>query len=146
MTLNIVFFRDYEECVYACDDHMPAGMDDPTTTSIPACVACQADMDLETCALGVANLHPIDDARICGDEDMPGVATSLVNVAIVLPIYLTLSSLVSAFRAQALCIKRAIPCIDMRYCLGGPVSVDTTAGTARHTIAQRRRVGHSEGD
>ena len=93
LTVNIVFFRDYEECVYACDDHMPAGVDDPTTPQ-EACSACRADMEWESCALGDANLHPVDDARMCAEEQLPKLTASLVSMAIVLPIYLTLSHLV----------------------------------------------------
>lgn len=85
------FCADYEECVYACDDHMPAGVDDHNTKE-PACVACSSEMEFESCGIGV---DTVDDARVCVEEDLPGLVTSLVNSLIVVPIYKILSILVS---------------------------------------------------
>ena len=99
LALNIVFFEEDEECVYGCDHHMPAGIDDRKTLQ-PTCAVCPAELDWETCVtetgwFGDANLHPVDGARMCVDEAMPGLSTSLISLLIVLPIYLGLSRLVS---------------------------------------------------
>ena len=79
---------------------MPAEIDDHTTSQ-PACAVCPAEMDWETCVaesgLGVAKLHPVDGARVCVEETMPGLSASLISMLIVLPIYLALSHLVSKF-------------------------------------------------
>eukprot|EP01043_Picozoa_sp_COSAG02_P030840 COSAG02_NODE_1988_length_10177_cov_3.296388_2_plen_227_part_00 len=83
MTINIVFFDDYDECVYRCDAHMPAGVDDPTTTD-PACVACPVEEDWQMCGLG-ANA-PVEGVRECKQQELPGIATSIVTVLIVVPI------------------------------------------------------------
>jgi Ca2+-binding EF-hand superfamily protein len=83
MTINIAFFDEYDECVYRCDAHMPAGTDDPTTTD-PACVACPVETEWKMCGLG-ANA-PVEGARECTQEELPDVTTSLVTVLIVVPI------------------------------------------------------------
>ena len=83
MALNIIFFDDYEECIYRCDHHFPAGVDDPTTPD-PACSACPVEEDWETCAMG--ETAPINESRTCVDEEMPGLLASLITVAIVVPV------------------------------------------------------------
>lgn len=83
MTINIAFFDNHDECVYPCDAHMPAGMDDSTTTD-PACVACPVEEDWQMCGLG-ANA-PVEGARECRQEELPGITTSLITVLIVVPI------------------------------------------------------------
>jgi len=94
MTLNILFFDDYEECVYSCDKHMPVGTDDPTTED-PACVACPVEEDWQMCGLGANG--PVDGARVCVDEELPGLTASLVNVLIAAPVYLVISRAVRLF-------------------------------------------------
>jgi hypothetical protein len=87
MALNIIFFDDYEECVYSCDTHMPAGLDD-TTTADPACVPCPAEQALDSGgACGLADMGPVDQgSRLCMEEEQPGLMASLVTVAIVIPL------------------------------------------------------------
>lgn len=87
LTLNIVFFNDYEECVYACDSHMPAGMDDIATPD-PACGACPVEIDWTACG---SRTSPVNGARMCADESMPGAVASFVSFMIVVPIYMTLT-------------------------------------------------------
>ena len=82
LTLNIIFFDEYEECVYPCDSHMPAGTDDVSTKD-PACTACPAEQDPQLCGLGNG---PVDGDRTCAEEELPGLTASLVTVAIIVPV------------------------------------------------------------
>lgn len=83
MTLNFAFFDDYEECVYSCDAHMPAGVDDPTTTD-PACVPCPVEMDWRQCGQGEHG--PVGEARICTHDTLPNWTVSLVAWLMLAPI------------------------------------------------------------
>lgn len=93
MTLNIVFFDDYEECVYSCDSHMPAGMDD-LTTSDPACLQCPVEQDPQLCGLGANGL--VDGARTCTEDELPGKTAWLISMMIIVPIYILMSRVVRA--------------------------------------------------
>ena len=138
LTVNIVFFNDYAECVYICDSHMPAGMDDITTPD-PACSACPAELDWKACASGTS---PVSGARMCADEPMPGALASFASMMIIVPIYMTLTRAVrlpvnsvcifSRIRTQSNCMFWTVVCMDARSNGGG------------HALAQRRCVASTE--
>jgi hypothetical protein len=91
MTLNIIFFDDYEECVYSCDGHMPAGMDDLTTED-PACLQCPVEQDWQLCGLGANGL--VEGARTCSEEELPGKTAWIISMMIIIPIYMIVSRMV----------------------------------------------------
>ena len=95
MTMNLAFFNDYEECIYRCDHHFPAGVDDPTTPH-PACSACPVEEDWETCAMG--ETAPINESRTCVQEQLPGMTLSLLSTLVALPVMGCLSYLVRTLR------------------------------------------------
>jgi len=130
MALNIIFFDDYKECIYRCDHHFPAGVDDPTTPD-PACSACPVEEDWETCAMG--ETAPINESRTCVDEEMPGLLASLITVAIVVP----LIGLINVLVRPRPCVSLGAVCLRANPRVALPVWLASSRAGRRYHDAQR---------